>query len=188
MTGALQDAPTHLQPHLPGAHADLRRPFRLRRHGESPLRFVGWLLQAQLGAPSIVVAPACFWHELGLYQTVEGLFVVEIVAWSKDRAGLARRVRCHALAFEALDDALGAIEGHDPTADICPSVLSAAFAEQPSGFDWLAHSRYSHILAMFSGTVEARYRALAGALLYQIALASARAAVHRANPPHPRLA
>lgn len=188
MTGALQDAPTHLQPHLPGAHADLRRPFRLRRHGESPLRFVGWLLQAQLGAPSIVVAPACFWHELGLYQTVEGLFVVEIVAWSKDRAGLARRVRCHALAFEALDDALGAIEGHDPTADICPSVLSAAFAEQASGFDWLAHSRYSQILAMFSGTVEARYRALAGALLYQIALTSARATVHRANPPQSRLA
>ena len=179
MTGTLQDA---------GGQADLRQHFRLRRHGEPPLRFVGWMLQAQFGVPSIVVAPACYWHELGLYQTVEGLFVVEIVAWSRDRAGLARRVRCHALAFEALDDALGAIECHDSTADICPSVLSAAFAEQASGFDWLAHSRYSQILAMFSGTVEASYRALVGALLYQIALISARATAHRANPPHPRLA
>ena len=103
MTGALQDAPTHLQPHLPGAHADLRQPFRLRRHGESPLRFVGWLLQAQLGAPAIVVAPSCFWHELGLYQTVDGLFVVEIVAWARYRSRLQRTVRYHARAFLSLE-------------------------------------------------------------------------------------
>ena len=184
MTDGLQNARNVLEPDLASGHADLRQHVRLRRHGESPLRFVGWLLQAQLGAPSIVVAPACFWHELGLYQTVEGLFVVEIVAWSRDCAGLARRVRCHALAFEALDDALGAIECHDPTGDICPSVLSAAFAEQASGFDGLAHSRYSQILAMFSGNVEARYRALVGASLYQIALISARTTAHRANPSH----
>ncbi len=167
---------------------DTRQHFRLRRHGEAPLRFVGWMLQAQLGVPSIVVSPACLWHELGLYQTIEGLFVVEIVAWSKDGAGLARRVRCHALAFEALDDAVGAIECHDPTADICASVLVAAFAGQAPGCDWISQSRYSQVRARFSGTVEARFRALAGALLYQIALISARATAHRAHPSHPRLA
>jgi hypothetical protein len=171
---------------MTGGHEDLRQHVRLRRHGEAPLRFIGWMLQAQRGLPSIVVSPACLWHELGLYQTIEGLFVVEIVAWSRDHAGQARRVRCHALAFEALDDALGAIECHDPTADICASVLSAAFAQEASDFDWLSQPRCSQLLTMFSGNVEARFRALAGALLYQVALASARATAPRANPSHPR--
>jgi hypothetical protein len=186
MTGGLQAPRTRLEPPLPDGDGDLRQHFSLRRHGEPPLRFVGWMLQSRLGLPSIVVSPASFWHEIGLYQTVEGQFVVEIVAWSGDSAGHARRVRCHALAFEALDDALGAIECHDPTADICASVWGAAFAEPASGFDWHSQSGHTRFLAMFSSNVEARFRALVGALLYQVALASARATAHRANPSNPR--
>jgi hypothetical protein len=186
MTGELQDPDTHPEPHLPGGHGDLRQHLRLRRHGEPPLRFVGWMLRTQLGMPSIVVPPACFWHEVALYQTIEGRFVVEIVAWSKDCAGQTRRVRCHALSFEDLGDALGAIEGHDPTADICASVWSAALAEQGSGFGCPSQSGYSRLLAMFSGNVETRFRALVGAMLYQLALISARAPAYRADPSCPR--
>jgi hypothetical protein len=185
MTAALQDTRTNLEPPPPDGHGDLPQPVRLRRHGEPPLRFLGWMLQAQAGVPSIVVPPACLWHEAALYQTVEGRFVVEIVAWSKDPAGQPRRVRCHALAFESLGDALAAIECHDPKADICASVWSAALAEPASGCHGPSPSRYGRILAMFSGNVEARFRALVGALLYQLALASARALAPRANPPHP---
>jgi len=185
MTGGLQDPRTNPRPLPSGGHGDLPQHVRLRRHGEPPLSFVGWLLQAQVGLPITVVARACCCREVGLYQTVEGLFVVEIVAWSRDSAGQARRVRCHALAFEALGDALGALESHDPAADICASVWSVVFAEQAPGFDGQSHSRYTLILAMFSRNVDARFGALVGDLLYQIALLNAHATADRPNPPHP---
>jgi len=139
---------------------------RLRRHGTSPLRFMGTKLHGQAGRASVIAAPVCVWHEVGLYVTAAQTFVVEIVGWAQDCHAHERRVRCHALEFDSLELALKALESHDPTADCCPETLIPRLSDVRQA----SHSNVGGLLLLSRISMSQRqnYGSLIGQFLYII--------------------
>ena len=98
------------------------REIRLQRDGAPPLRFAGRLLARHRGGAPEMTA----WHDLALYGTAAGQFVVEIVAWAGLFGGNIHRSRTHALHAVTLEAALNLFETHDPLGDLWPDTLPPA--------------------------------------------------------------
>ena len=144
--------------------ADLTQDLiRLRRDGLPPLRFLGAIIARHDG----YYPGATLWHDLGLYRTTSGDYVVEIVA-RQTRATSTGPTRCHAICQPTLDAALLVLETHDPAADLCPGLSAPALGDRSVPPVVLAQQAAA--LQATCHDVTRRYRMGVGAFLAGIAM------------------
>jgi hypothetical protein len=174
----------------PGAEADTSRaardaegtvgtiswgPISLRRDGLPPLRFSGYLIARYDGR----VRHVPLWHDIALYRTQDGFYVTHLIVnftlTSEDsvspehgRANLA--ARCHAVAFQSLEEAVCSLEGHDASHDICPGLSAPALVVDNVVLSPAALAMQAMILRGFCQDAVIRYRIGVGALLAGIGL------------------
>jgi hypothetical protein len=135
---------------------------RLRRDGQTPLRFSGRLIARYDGK----LARANLWHDLALYRSANGGYAVEIVALTAP----SRPARCHAASVETLDAALTLLETHDAAADICPGISTPALALDDPSVSPAALMLQAAVLQCVCSDVVRRYRIGVGAFLASLGL------------------
>ncbi len=151
-------------------------PVRLRRDGLPPLRFHGRVIARYDGK----VPGATLWHDIALYQTAAAGFGIEIVAQlllpgpeapqDTSGAGLVRPARCHAAAFNRLEDALTSLECHDASRDICPGISAPSVSFGDPAVPPAMLVMQAAFLQGFCRDVVRRYRIGVGVLLADIGL------------------
>ncbi|MGK7867648.1 hypothetical protein [Falsiroseomonas sp. E2-1-a20] len=130
----------------------------LRVSGGKPLRTRGVMVaEASSWAPSI---PA--WHEVSLYQTVDGDCALAVRMLKK--AGSEPDIH-HAEIFRTLEDALSWLERFDPTAD-----LASDFDASDRRISTVEIALMAAALRQRADAVTRQWRCLIGELLYRFAV------------------
>lgn len=89
--------------------------FTLRRSGARPVTFNGRLVSRHSGER----AGAGQWHELGLYETVEGSYVADIRVMGETHGNAGQ---FHVATFDELEEALRFFENHDARRDVVSDI------------------------------------------------------------------
>jgi hypothetical protein len=132
--------------------------FTLARPGQRALRFRGRLLAGAQGRPPAPSSAAALWHDINVYQTKAGRFVVEVIARRPGAGDVA-----HVESFPELGAASSWLESFQPETDITPETM--AQADQPELADVLLHGL---MLRLHRSRVDGRFRDLVSDVLWRL--------------------